>query len=126
MKTLTAILLVDDEQGFLDVMARRLQRRGIQVCLASSGPEALTAVCRECFDVVVTDLKMPGMDGLSLLDHLQKTAPTLPVVLLTGHAGEDEAAEALRRGAMAYLHKPCDLETLLEKVHEVLNRRDCS
>lgn len=126
MKTLTAILLVDDEQGFLDVMARRLHRRGIRVCVAASGAQALIAVQHEGFDVVVTDLKMPGMDGLSLLDHLQEVAPTLPVVLLTGHAGEDEAAEAVRRGAMAYLHKPCDLETLLEKVHEVLNREACA
>lgn len=126
MKTLTAILLVDDEQGFLDVMSRRLQRRGIRVCVAASGPEALNAIQHEGFDVVVTDLKMPGMDGLSLLGHLQEAAPALPVVLLTGHAGEDEAAEAVQRGAMAYLHKPCDLDTLLETVHEVLNRGTCA
>lgn len=122
MKTLTAMLLVDDETGFLDVMARRLHRRGIRVCVAASGPEALEAVDRECFDVVVTDLKMPGMDGLTLLDHLRAVVPDVPVLLLTGHAGEDEAAEALRRGAKEYLHKPCDLETLLECVHGVLNR----
>lgn len=121
MKTLSAILLVDDEQGFLDVMTRRLHRRGIRVRVAASGPEALTAASEESFDVVVTDLKMPGMDGLTLLEHLRESAPGLPVLLLTGHAGEDEAAEAVRRGAVAYLHKPCELETLLKKVDEVLN-----
>lgn len=122
MHTLTAILLVDDETGFLDVMARRLQRRGIRVCVAASGSVALEAVAHDSFDVVVTDLKMPGMDGLTLLDRLRERVPDMPVLLLTGHAGEDEAAEALRRGAVAYLHKPCDLETLLERVQAVLNR----
>lgn len=124
MKKLNAILLVDDEQGFLDVMTRRLRRRGIRVRVADSGAEALVAVAEESFDVVVTDLKMPGMDGLALLEHLCSSAPGLPVILLTGHAGEDEAAEAVRRGAVAYLHKPCDLECLLQKVDEVLQRED--
>lgn len=120
MKNLSAMLLVDDEQGFLDVMTRRLRRRGIRVRVAESGAQALIAVSEESFDVVVTDLKMPGMDGLTLLEHLHASLPGLPVILLTGHAGEDEAAEALRRGAVAYLHKPCELESLLQKVAEVL------
>lgn len=120
MKNLSAMLLVDDEQGFLDVMTRRLRRRGIRVRVAESGAQALIAVSEESFDVVVTDLKMPGMDGLTLLEHLHASFPGLPVILLTGHAGEDEAAEALRRGAVAYLHKPCELESLLQKVAEVL------
>lgn len=122
MKALTALLLVDDETGFLDVMCRRLQRRGIRVRVAASGEEALSAVAEEAFDAVVTDLKMPGMDGLALLDHLQKAAPHLPVLLLTGHAGEEEAAAALTKGAVDYLHKPCDLESLLERVQAVLDR----
>lgn len=124
MRKLRAILLVDDEQGFLDVMTRRLRRRGIRVRVADSGAQALIAVSEESFDVVVTDLKMPGMDGLALLEHLHARLPGLPVILLTGHAGEDEAAEAVRRGAVAYLHKPCELESLLQKVDEVLQKEE--
>lgn len=117
--TLHSVLLVDDEVGFLDVMGRRLRRRGIRAVLAASGVEALEAVGRDTFDAVVTDLKMPGMDGLALMEQLREVAPGLPVVLLTGHAGEEEALEAVRQGAAEYLHKPCDLETLLETLLRV-------
>lgn len=115
-----AVLLVDDEEGFLDVMGRRLRRRGIEATLAVSGEDALRAVHSAVFDAVVTDLKMPGMDGLALTEHLSRTAPGLPVILLTGHAGTEEAQKALSLGAAAYLHKPCDLEELLECLARVL------
>ena len=116
------VLFVDDETGFLDVMGRRLRRRGFTATLASSGEEALEAVHLTQFDIVVTDLKMPGMDGLTLMDHLRQRVPQTPVILLTGHAGNDEAQEALRRGASAYLHKPCEFGDLLACLEQVLNR----
>lgn len=121
--TLRAVLLVDDELGFLDVMGRRLRRRGIRAALAASGQEALEAVRRERFDAVVTDLKMPGMDGLALMECLRDIVPDLPVVLLTGHAGEAEAREAVRRGVAEYLHKPCDFDMLLETLLRVAEEK---
>lgn len=120
MAILHTVLMVDDEVGFLDVMGRRLRRRGIAASLADSGPKALEMLQGEQFDVVVTDLKMPGMDGIALLDVLRQRYPALPVVLLTGHAGEEEAGEAVRRGASSYLHKPCDLDELLAELERVI------
>ena len=119
-----SVLFVDDEVGFLDVMGRRLRRRGIEAVLAPSGQDALEALRHQAFDAVVTDLKMPGMDGLTLMAHLREAFPLLPVILLTGHAGEEEAQEALRLGAADYLHKPCDLEDLLLCLARVLSREE--
>lgn len=115
------LLLVDDETGFLDVMGRRLRRRGITAVLAASGEEALRAMQTHAFDAVVTDLKMPGMDGLQLMTQLRQKAPAVPVILLTGHAGDEEAQEALRLGAADYLHKPCEFEQLLACLERVLS-----
>ena len=120
--TLRAVLLVDDEVGFLDVMGRRLRRRGIAVTLAASGAEALAAARRDRFDAVVTDLKMPGMDGLRLMDELRLLRPELPVILLTGHAGTAEAQDAERRGVAGYLHKPCDFDELLTALRRVTDK----
>lgn len=116
-----SVLFVDDEDSFLDVMGRRLRRRGFEPVLAASGEEALGIVREARFDIVVTDLKMPGMDGLALMAHLRESLPQVPVVLLTGHAGVEEAREALRLGAAAYLHKPCDLDELLECFEKILS-----
>lgn len=121
MAILRTVLMVDDEAGFLDVMGRRLRRRGIAAFLADSGPKALELLDKAHVDIVVTDLKMPGMDGITLLDTLQQHYPALPVVLLTGHAGEEDASEAVRRGAASYLHKPCDLDELLTELERVLS-----
>lgn len=120
-----AVLFVDDEEGFLDVMGRRLRRRGFAPTLARSGEEALRALREAPFDVVITDLKMPGMDGLELVDRLKREAPHVPVILITGHGGEEEAREALRRGACDYLHKPCELEDLLACLARVLGGMIC-
>lgn len=119
-----SVLFVDDEDGFLDVMGRRLRRRGFEPALAASGEEALAIVSQTRFDIVVTDLKMPGMDGLALMAHLRERMPQLPVVLLTGHAGAEEAQEALRLGAAAYLHKPCELDKLLECFAKILGEQE--
>lgn len=117
-----SILFVDDEVGFLDVIGRRLRRRGIRATLAPSAAAALQALEKDAFDAVVTDLKMPGMDGLALVARLRETFPGLPVILLTGHGGEEEAQEALRLGAADYLHKPCELEELLQCLAQALDR----
>ncbi len=121
--SLKKILLVDDETGFLDVMGRRLKRRGVDVSMASSGDEAVALVEQGFFDAAVTDLKMPGMDGLALLALLRQRAPDLPVFMLTGHGGEDEAREAVERGAAGYLHKPCELDDLMACIGDCLNKK---
>lgn len=110
------VLLVDDEEGFVQTLARRLARRGLSVRTALSGPLALEELSRGPVAVVVLDLKMAGMDGLATLKRIKALYPGLPVILLTGHGSLESMQDILGLGAYDYLSKPCDLQTLLERI----------
>jgi DNA-binding NtrC family response regulator len=110
------VLLVDDEAGFVETLARRLGRRGMAVRTALSGPLALEALQQGPVAVVVLDLKMAGMDGLATLEQIKARHPGLPVILLTGHGSLGSLQDIIKLGAYDYLSKPCDLETLLERI----------
>ncbi|MFH1035330.1 MAG: response regulator [Pseudomonadota bacterium] len=112
------VLLVDDEAGFVETLARRLGRRGLKVLTALSGPEALQELGRAPVAVVVLDLKMAGMDGLATLREITARHVGLPVILLTGHGSVESMQDILNLGAYDYLSKPCDLETLMERIEE--------
>ena len=112
------VLLVDDEVGFADVLRKRLGRRGVEITAASGGSEAIRLLRGEDFDVAVVDVKMEDMDGIEVLRIFKKMVPGLPVILLTGHASEETAGEGLRHGAIDYLLKPCDLDTLRDRILE--------
>lgn len=114
------LLLVDDEAGFLDVVQRRLERRGYATVTAENGSEALQALRGARFDAAVLDLKMGDMDGFELLRIFRRMAPEMPVIMLTGHGGEAEAREGLRQGAAGYLLKPCDFASLVECIEQAL------
>lgn len=114
-KNLT-VLLVDDEAGFVETLARRLGRRGLEVRTALSGPLALEALRQGPVAVVVLDLKMAGMDGVATLEQIKARHPGLPVILLTGHGSLASMQDIIGLGAYDYLSKPCDLETLLERI----------
>ncbi|RPH49722.1 MAG: response regulator [Desulfobacteraceae bacterium] len=116
------ILLVDDEKDFVEVIAKRLSKKGFYVTKAFSGPEALRAMRKADFDIAVIDLKMEEMDGIEVLKILGKMAPELPVIILTGHGSEAAAREGVKCGAMEYLTKPCDFEELLGKIEKILER----
>lgn len=118
MNTKIRVLLVDDEEAFVRGMARLLKFRGIEVSTALNGQEAVDAVKQSGFDVVVLDIKMPGMDGIETLGEIKKFAPDTEVIMLTGHASLSSGAQALRKGAYDYLMKPCDAEDLIEKIRE--------
>lgn len=111
------ILLVDDEAGFTDVLAKRLRRRGLEVRVALSGAEALRVLREQDFDAAVCDLKMVDMDGIEVLRIFKKMVPGMPVVMLTGHGSEEAAKDGLQAGASDYLLKPCDIDELLAKLH---------
>ena len=113
------VLLVDDEAGFTDVLAKRLRRRGLAVAVALSGAEALRMLRENDFDVAVCDLKMVDMDGIEVLRIFKKMVPQMPVLMLTGHGSEEAAREGLQAGAADYLLKPCDLDELLQKIMAV-------
>lgn len=113
------LLLVDDEVGFTNVIAKRMSRRNIDVTKAFSGAEALQAVRKADFDVAVLDLKMEDMDGIEVLKIIKKMDPNLSVIMLTGHGSEEAAREGIQLGAIDYLTKPCDFKELVKKIIEI-------
>ena len=110
------LLLVDDEQDYLHVLAKRLKKRGLEVCAVFSGSEAIKTMRTQDFDVAVVDLKMQDMDGIEVLKVLKKLDPDLEVIMLTGHGSEQAAREGISLGAFDYLTKPCDLMVLYERI----------
>jgi len=113
------VLLVDDEKQFVTNMARILKVRGFEVTTAFDGYQAMDAIkYGGGFDVVVLDVKMPGLDGVAALGEIKKWAPDTEVIMLTGHATLESGTQAMRKGAYDYLMKPCDIEDLVEKIKE--------
>lgn len=113
------VLLVDDEEQFVYNMSRILKIRGFDVSTATDGHKAMNTIkYGGGFDVVVLDIKMPGMDGIEALKEIKKWAPDTEVIMLTGHASLSSGAQAIRRGAYDFLMKPCDIEDLVEKIRE--------
>ncbi|RZB37982.1 MAG: hypothetical protein SRB2_00689 [Desulfobacteraceae bacterium Eth-SRB2] len=118
------LLLVDDEQSFVEIMGQRLGRRGFIVAYAFSGQDALNRLeADDSIEVVILDVKMPGMDGVETLRMIKKKRPLVKTIMLTGHATVNSAIEAMKLGAMDYLMKPCDLDELVSKVKEAANRK---
>jgi two-component system sensor histidine kinase/response regulator len=120
----TRILIVDDEKAIRDFLCEALTRLGgYGVELAENGEEALKKIEKENFDLVLTDMKMPKMDGLQLIAEIAKSKPETLMVLLTGHGTIDSALEAMKRGASDYLSKPINLDELLVRLSKVLDER---
>jgi len=113
------VLLVDDEVPFVETMTKRLKKRDLVVNSAYSGQEALDILDKHRnTDVVILDVKMPGMDGIETLEKIKKSYPLTEVVMLTGHATVESAIEGMKKGAYDYLMKPCDIDQLMQKVEE--------
>ncbi len=117
------LLLIDDEEGYVNVLSKRMAKRNIEVTIALSGTEAIQALRKQDFDVAVLDLKMEDMDGIEILKVFKKMYPSMEVIMLTGHASEQAARDGLSLGAFDYLTKPCELEELLRKVKEAYHRK---
>jgi DNA-binding NtrC family response regulator len=120
------ILLVDDEVVFTTNMSKLLTNRGYKVTAANSGDAAIQALEKENFDVVVLDLKMPGMDGLTTLKEIKKLGLFTETLILTGHGSIDTALEAIKLGAYDYLTKPCEIDDLLGKIEGAWQKKDGS
>jgi DNA-binding NtrC family response regulator len=120
----TKILLVDDEEAFVQAMQKRLSKRHLNVSCASSGGEGLKKLSEEPdVDVVILDVKMPVMDGIETLREIKKRFPSVEVIMLTGHGAFESAIQGMKLGAFDYLMKPCDLEELVAKVDEARMKR---
>jgi len=113
-------LLIDDEEELVSTLVERLGYRGITAAFALDGYEALHKLREEKFDVVVLDLKMPGMDGVEILRRINATYPDLPVLLITGHGSLANGTEDKLEGAHDYLMKPVDLDILIAKMQEAV------
>jgi DNA-binding NtrC family response regulator len=117
------IMLVDDEERLLFTSKRLFERLNVDVTTASNGRDALCLLNEIDVDVVLLDVKMPGMDGLETLSEIKKAHPLVEVVLVTGHASYDDAVQGLKLGAMDYLLKPVCMKDLLSKVEEAFAKR---
>lgn len=117
------LLIVDDEEDFLKSIAERLGMRDFDVSTATEGKRAIKAAKKGKFDVAILDMKMPGMDGMELLQILKKKHKFLEVIILTGHGAIDSAVEATKLGAYSYLEKPYDFEKLLDVLKKAYEAR---
>ena len=110
------VLVVDDEKDFLEALVTRLELRGMDVRGVISGNEALETLAERSFDVVVLDIKMPGMDGIDVLRAIRREHAGTAVLVLTGHASQELSEEGRSLGAFDYLIKPVKLEKILERI----------
>jgi signal transduction histidine kinase len=116
------LLIVDDERNFREILARRLEKRGAVVNQAGGGKEAFTSLEKEPVDVVLLDVKMPHMDGLSVLDHIRKEHPDTEVILITGNVSTQEGVAGIKAGAFDYLTKPIEIEHLVGKIRQAFDK----
>jgi len=112
------ILIVDDEKRFVTTLIKQLTERKLDVSGVYNGKEAIREVKNKLYDVIILDVKMPGLDGTETLQELKKINPGIEVIMLTGHGSVASAVEGMRLGAYEYLIKPCEIEELMEKINE--------
>jgi len=117
------VLLVDDEEEFVKALAERLKMRDLRSDTVLDGEEALSYVEDQEPDVMVLDLKMPGIDGMEVLRQVRKVYPNIQVIILTGHGTEKDEEEAKRLGAFEYLEKPVNLDVLVKKMKAAYRRK---
>ena len=110
------VLLVDDEEQFLDALTQRLETRGLKVKAVTSGEDAVDQVEDHNFDAIIVDLAMPGIDGIETLKRIKEKRPDLEIIMLTGHATVKSGIEAMKLGAVDFLEKPADIDALTAKI----------
>ena len=117
------ILLIDDEKIALLNLTHVLEKEGYHITACQDGEAGLAAIQQNEFDLVLTDLRMPGIDGMEVLKHIKATTPDVPVIMITGHATLDSAVDAMKAGAYHYIAKPFRLEEAREVVRGALELR---
>ena len=119
----TRVLLVDDEEEFVQALSERLTMREYDVTTSLRGEDAVEKVRDFNFDVVVLDVSMPGMNGVETLREVKRLKPLTEVIMLTGHATVDSAIDGMKLGALDYLMKPCETEELITKINKAHDRK---
>jgi two-component system, OmpR family, response regulator len=117
------VLIVDDEDDFRETLVKRLQKRHLNVFGAESGQKALDLMNKLLFDVVILDVKMPGLDGIDTLREMKKKNPYMEVILLTGHASMESGVEGMHLGAFDYVMKPVNIDDLMEMIRQAYERK---
>ena len=118
------VLIVDDEKDFVEMFAMRLTEQGEKVSTARSGMEALKLLEKTPIDVVILDIRMPGMDGIDTLKQIKALYPVVEIILLTGHGSTETAVKGMKLGAFDYLMKPADFEDIKIKLENARKRKD--
>jgi len=117
------VLLVDDEEEYLEIMSERMRARDIEVTTSTSAREALNMIATESYDAVIMDFMMPEMNGIEALKVIKEKNPEMQIILLTGHATVEKTVEAMKAGAMDLIEKPADLDALSEKIKNAHNQK---
>jgi DNA-binding NtrC family response regulator len=118
------VLLVDDEIEFVETFSERLELRDLEISKAFNGEEALQVLeTNRTIELVILDVKMPGMDGIETLAEIKKRYPLVEVIMLSGHADVESAIDGMKQGAFDYLMKPCDIDQMIAKVTEAVAKK---
>jgi DNA-binding NtrC family response regulator len=118
------VLLVDDEAEFVETFSERLELRDLEISKAFNGEEALQVLeTNRTIELVILDVKMPGMDGIETLAEIKKRYPLVEVIMLSGHADVESAIDGMKQGAFDYLMKPCDIDQMVAKVTEAAAKK---
>lgn len=117
------VLIVDDEDDFRETIVKRLKSRKIIAEGAEDGKKALELIENNTFDVIVLDVKMPGMDGIETLRHIKSKNPRIEVIILTGHASVEFGIKGMQLGAFDYVMKPAPLAELLDKIRQAYDKK---
>ena len=124
MKTIpTKLLLVDDEEDFISALAERLRIRNYDATIATSGEAAMLMIQQERPDIVLLDLKMPGMGGMETLRKIKDRDPSIDVIMVTGSVDNKVGESALNAGATDHMVKPFDIKSLVEKIQDISRKR---
>lgn len=118
------VLVVDDEEDFRDTLVNRFKKRGFEAFGAESGEKALESINTYLYDVVILDIKMPGMDGITALREIKKIRPLIEVIMLTGHGTVESGIEGMKLGAFDYLSKPSNIDAIIEKINQAYEKKE--
>jgi DNA-binding NtrC family response regulator len=118
------VLVVDDDEAILDVLGRYMEIIGLDVVSAASGEEALKAFTKDYFDIVISDIKMANMDGLTLLGEVKSIDPDVLFIIITGYPSVETVLEAMKKGAVDYLAKPFQFDEIKMKIERALVEKD--
>src|SRR5208337_4084174 len=123
MTMMERVLIVDDEEQMRELLAKVLEKNGYQVMTAGDGGQALTLLEKEPMDLVVTDVRMPGLDGMEALKAIKELNPEIVVIIMTAFGSIDQAVQAVKEGAYDYINKPFKIDEMLLTIKKALEER---